>query len=144
MNEQIIDYIKYIFWIIFGSGIFFEITPIKIKPISGLLNWIGKRLNKVIEEDISILKKKVDTVQKDLQNHTVESMRRDILTFADRLRINENKSKEEFDYIIELHDRYEKYLEDNNLENGKVELAFDYISKKYRECMENNSFYDGK
>mgnify|MGYP001199966206 CR=1 FL=1 len=144
MNEQIIDYIKYIFWILFGSGIFFEITPIKIKPISGLLNWIGKRLNKVIEEDISILKKKVDTVQKDLQNHTVESMRRDILTFADRLRINENKSKEEFDYIIELHDRYEKYLEDNNLENGKVELAFDYISKKYRECMENNSFYDGK
>lgn len=34
--------------------------------------------------------------------------------------------------------------EENNLDNGKVTLAYEYITKKYKECMGNNSFYIGK
>jgi len=129
-----------------GSGLVAcEITPIiKFKPITMFLNWLGKKLNKEVIDDINKLKIDVKTIQKDLQDHTVESMRRDILNFADKLRFDKLKSKEEYDYIIGLYDRYEKYLRDNNLDNGKVELAYEYITKKYKECMENNSFYTGK
>lgn len=144
MSEQVLEYIKYGFWILFGSGIFIEITPIKIKPISKILKWIGKKLNEGVREDISKLETKVNTIQKDLQTHTIESQRRDILIFADELRMGIQKSKESFDNTISLHDRYEKYLKLNNLDNGKVDLAFKYISKRYHECMENNSFYIGR
>lgn len=144
MDEQILDYIKYGVWILFGSGLFFEISPIKFSPITMFLSWLGKKLNKDVKDDINKLKTDVGIIGKDLQNHKIEGQRRDILNFADKLRINGNRSKEEFDFIIDLHDGYEKYLKENNLDNGKVDLAFEYISKKYQECMDDNSFYTGK
>lgn len=140
------DNVKNIILFLFGSGLIVcEKTPIiKFKPISMILGYMGRKLNKELLDDINKLKTDVKIIQKDLQNHTVESMRRDILSFADKLRFNSNRSKEEYDYIITLHDRYKFYLEENNLDNGKVDLAFEYITKKYKECMENNSFYTGK
>ena len=143
---EIYENVKGIVLPLIGSGIVAcEITPIiKIKPVSMFLGWVGKKINKDLKDDIDNLKKDVRIIGKDLQDHTVESMRRDILTFSDRLRFNISRSKEEYDYIINLYDRYEKYLEENNLDNGKVDLAYEFITKRYKECMENNSFYTGK
>lgn len=144
MKEFILENWKTGLWILFASGFVFEVTPIKIKPLSFILNAIGKRLNKDVEEKLSKVEVKVNIIGKDLQNHKIEGQRRDILNFADKLRVNGSRRKEEFDFIIDLHDEYEKYLKENNLDNGKVDLAFEYISKKYQECMNNNSFYTGK
>ena len=143
---EIYENVKGIVLPLIGSGIVAcEITPIiKIKPVSMFLGWVGKKINKDLKDDIDNLKKDVRIIGKDLQDHTVESMRRDILTFSDRLRFNSSRSKEEYDYIINLYDRYEKYLEENSLDNGKVDLAYEFITKRYKECMENNSFYTGK
>lgn len=140
MNEQVLEYIKYGFWILFGSGLIFEITPVKIKPLSWLFKWIGKVMTSDIKKDIKQLGTKVDGVQNDLQNHVVESQRRDILTFANELMRGERKSYEEFRNVIKLHDRYEKYLEEKGFENGQTTLAYDYIEKRYKECQDNNSF----
>ena len=144
MKEQVLEYIKYGFWILCGSGLFFEITPIKIKPFTALLNWIGKRLNKGIEEKLIDVETKVDTVQIDLQNHKVESWRRDILNFADSLSLGRDKSKEQFLYIISLHDVYLKYIQEKGIINGQINVAYDYIEKQYNEHLENNDFYTGK
>jgi len=152
MNElfefftEAFDGIKSVVLLLFGSGLIAcEITPIvKFKPISLFLSWLGKKLNKEVIDDINKLKIDVNSVKKDLQSHVIESQRRDILNFADKLRHDKTRSKEEYDYIITLYDRYEQYLEKNNLDNGKVTLAYEYITKKYKECMENNSFYIGK
>lgn len=152
MNElfefftETFDNVKNIIWFLFGSGLIVceKVPIIKFKPVSMILSYMGKKLNKEVIDDINKLKNDVKTIQKDLQNHTVESMRRDILSFTDKLRFNSNRSKEEYDYIIALYDRYENYLEENNLDNGKVDLAYEFITKKYKECMENNSFYTGK
>jgi len=152
MNElfefftEAFDGIKSVVLLLFGSGLIAcEITPIvKFKPISLFLSWLGKKLNKEVIDDINKLKTDVNSVKKDLQSHVIESQRRDILNFADKLRYDKTRSKEEYDYIITLYDRYEQYLEENNLDNGKVTLAYEYITKKYKECMENNSFYIGK
>lgn len=144
MNEQILEYVKYGFWILFGSGIVFEITPLKFSPISSILNVLGKKINKDLKEEMSLIKKDVKSLSTDLQEHTVESQRRNILDFADDLMRGEEKTQENFRNIILLHDRYEKYIETNNLENGQVELAFSYISTKYKDCLDKNSFYTGK
>ena len=144
MNEQVLEYIKYGLWILFGSGLLFEITPIKIKPLSFILSGIGKRLNKDVEEKLSNVEAKVDSVQIDLQNHKVESWRRDILNFADSLSLGRNKSKEQFLYIISLHDVYLKYIQEKGIINGQINIAYDFIEKQYNEHLENNSFYKGK
>ena len=151
MEKEIIEYVKYGVWILFGSGIIFEITPIKFSPISMFLNWLGKKMNGDMKEELShvkdevkTVKEEVKTVSTDLQEHIVESQRRHILDFADELGRGEPKSKENFTNIIQLHDKYDKYIESNHLENGQVDLAFIYISKRYQECLENNNFYTGK
>lgn len=144
MSEQILEYIKYGFWILLGSGVIFEITPIKIKPLSFVLSGIGKRLNKDIKDKLSKVEDKVDTMQIDLQNHKVESWRRDILEFADSLMMGKKRTREQFDYVVRLHDSYEKYIEERGIDNGQIELAYEYISKRYQECRDNNSFYTGK
>jgi len=144
MEKEVFEYIRYGLWILFGSGILFEISPIKFNPISLFLGWIGKKLNKDVKEDIKQLKDEVKTVQVDLQDHKVESWRRDILNFADSLSMGKLKTKENFIYIISLHDSYEKYINERGILNGQINVAFEYISKKYNECLENNSFYTGK
>lgn len=144
MNEQVLEYIKYGLWILFGSGLLFEITPIKIKPISFILSGIGKRLNRDVKDKLSEVETKVNSVQIDLQTHKIDGQRRDILNFSNKLMVNGSRSKEEFDFIIDLHDEYEKYLKENNLDNGKVDLAIQYIKKKYQECMDNNNFFVGR
>lgn len=140
MSEQVLEYIKYGFWILFGSGIFFEITPIKIKPISGILKWIGKSLNKDVRDDIFKLEVKVINIQKDLQDHTVESQRRDILNFANELRNGEKKTEEHFSYIMKLHDRYEEYTKRNKIKNSQADLAYEYILDMYKKCRDGDGF----
>ena len=140
MSEQVLEYVKYGFWILFASGIFFEITPIKIKPISGILKWIGKSLNKDVRDDIFKLEVKVINIQKDLQDHTVESQRRDILNFANELRNGEKKTEEHFSYIMKLHDRYEEYTKQNKIKNSQADLAYEYILDMYKQCRDGDGF----
>lgn len=144
MNEQLTENLKFGIWVLFASGLIFEISPFKINPISTILGWIGNKLNRDVKKEITQLQTDVRILQTDLQDHKVESQRRDILDFADELMRGDEKTKENFDNIISLHDRYVKYIRSNNLENGQIDLAFDYISTKYKECIENNDFYVGK
>lgn len=144
MKEFILENWDTALWILFGSGFLFEIAPIKFSPITSILNWIGKRLNKDVESKLTQVEGKVDTVQLDLQNHKVESWRRDILNFSDSISLGRQKSKEQYLYIISIHDNYEKYINEHGIENGQVNIAFEYITSKYKNCIENNSFYTGK
>ena len=124
----------------FASGFVFEITPIKIKPLSALLKWIGKNLNKDVRDDISKLEVKVDCVKNDMQSHTVESQRRDILNYASELRNGEKKTEEHFVYIMKLHDRYEEYTKRNKIKNSQADLAYEYILDMYKKCRDGDGF----
>lgn len=144
MKEFILENWKYAFWILFCSGFVFEIAPIKFSPISTFLGWLGKKLNRDVKKDILQLQTDIKSVKSDLQCHKIESQRRDILNFADKIMRGEQKTKENFDSIIKSHDEYEIYIKQHNIENGQITLAFEYISDKYKECRDSNSFYTGK
>ena len=49
-------------------------------------------------------------------------------------------TKEEFDHIISVHDDDAEYVKVNEIENGQVTLAYEYIEKLYQRCLEKNSF----
>lgn len=144
MEKEILEYIKYGVWILFGSGLIFEISPIPFNPFSSLLSWFGKKINKDVKEELTKLQSDIKTVQLDLQDHKVESWRRDILDFANSIMLGKKRTKEDFDNIINLHTKYEKYIIERKLCNGQVDLAFEYISNTYYDCIKTNDFYSGR
>lgn len=117
-----------------AAGIIIDMTPgIKIQPVRMLISWLGKQLNR----DMQV---KFDKLAKDFEAHKVDSWRSEILAFANSCMNREKHTKEEFDHIISVHDDYTEYVKENHIENGQVDLAYEYIEKLYQRCLERNSF----
>ena len=106
-----------------------EVSPIKVNPIG----WLGERFNKKISDEVKSLKS-------ELEDHKVDSWRNDILSFANSCMNHTKHTKEEFDQIIELHDKYEKYITENKIQNGRMTAAYEYIMQIYHKCLEEDSF----
>ena len=99
-------------------GIVIDLTPgIKFQPVRYIIKRIGALMNHDIKEQL-------DKIEKDLQQHKVESWRHEILTFANECMNRRKHTKEEFDNFFETHSDYEEYIKANNLENGRVDMAF--------------------
>lgn len=115
-------------------GIVIDLTPgIKFQPVRYLIRQIGNLINHDIKEQL-------DKIEKDLQQHKVESWRHEILDFANSCMNKRRHTQEEFDNFFESHNDYEKYIKENGMENGRVDTAFEYVQKIYLHCMETNDF----
>ena len=124
---------KLIVWLA-GIGIVVDLTPgIKIQPV----RWAIKQLGNLLNSD---LKKQLDVLQKEFQDHKIDSWRREILDFANSCINHRRHTKEEFDHILDISAKYKKYIEDNKLTNGQVDVAEEYIIEIYKECMRENDF----
>ena len=106
-----------------AAGIIIDLTPgIKFQPV----RYIIKRIGALMNHDI---KGQLDKIEKDLQQHKVESWRHEILTFANECMNRRQHTKEEFDN-----------LKANNLKNGRVDMAYKYVSNVYMRRCEKNDF----
>ena len=123
--------------VIAALSIFIEITPVKINPISALLRWVGKQINKELMDKVNTLETKVGALEKsDVINCRVR-----ILTFADEIRRGMRHSKETFDQVLSDIDTYERYCTDHpDFMNNKTVAAKAKILDVYSECMDNNDF----
>ena len=121
-------------------SIFVEITPIKINPVSTLLKFIGSNINADLKAEISAVKDTVQKVDTKVDNNEIDRIRWEILDFANSCRNHKKHTKEEFDHVIALNQKYHRILDEREEENGQVDLAFEYIRKIYCKCLENNSF----
>lgn len=113
-------------------SMFVEIVPfIKINPVA----WLGKRLN-------ASMYKRVDVLEKKLDQHIAQSYRNKILMFQDSLLLDGSSTfaKEQYDEVIDSITYYENYCKDNEIDNDKCTLAVEYIKKCYKECQDNRSF----
>ena len=126
--------------VILGFGLFFEISPIKFNPVSMFLGWIGKRLNKSVEEKVNRLEEKVDDLERKTDDNEVYRLRYEVLDFANSCRDGRQHAKEEFDHIFDASDRYEKIIENRDFVNGQIEQAHVFISRLYQNYCDNNSF----
>ena len=123
-----------------GLSIFIQVVPVKIKPISLLLKWIGKELNKESDAKIDKLTTAVKELEENQDNNEKDRIRWEILDFANSCRNNVRHTKDEFQHIIELNDKYKKLLKKTNDVNGVFDAEYEYIKKIYTERQEKNDF----
>lgn len=129
-------------------SIFIEVTPIKINPVSVILNWIGRRTNKELFDKIEELEDKVADIndnqkalEADFSERNAINCRVRILRFADELRRKVRHSQESFDQVFDDIDVYEKYCEEHpEFKNNKTITAKERIKAVYDGCMEQNDF----
>lgn len=137
MNLTLGQIVGSIVGVIAVLSIFIEITPVKINPISALLRWVGKQINKELMDKVNTLETKVGALEKsDVINCRVR-----ILTFADEIRRGMRHSKETFDQVLSDIDTYERYCTEHpDFMNNKTVAAKAKILDVYSECIDNNDF----
>lgn len=123
-------------------GIFIEISPIKINPLSALIQWFGNAFQKDTRKQLASISIKLEDVSERIDKIELNDMRSAILDFSNSCMNERRHTKEEFEHIIDLHSQYEEIISKRGLKNGRVDLAFRYISELYTKCLNENSFLD--
>lgn len=63
----------------------------------------------------------------------IDDWRWEILDFASAISAGRQYSKEQYDHVISIYEKYEKILEENNLVNGHVTNSMEVINEIYKE-----------
>ena len=114
----------------FVLAAFVQITPgIKFSP----LTWVGNLFLGGIRKDVAGLQGQIDENEKD-------RIRWEVLDFANSCRNGRRHTKDEFQHIITLHDKYKRLLQKTNDTNGVFEEEYAYIKRLYAERQERNDF----
>ena len=73
----------------------------------------------------------------------VENMRNTILNFAGKI-VDENRlvTHEEFRRIINTYEQYEKLIEEKELVNGQVDIAYRIIEEEYEKRLRSHAFIE--
>lgn len=103
-----------------------------------------KRLNDRITESDNHRDKAIGILNDSLLKLThmfvdkeVDDMRWEILNFCSALTSGRKYNKESFDHVIQIHEKYEKVLEEYNMENGQVTASMEVIMDVYKEKLKN-------
>lgn len=106
-------------------------------------------------ENLSVLQKeyldgfahsdeKDEELRKDIQKLTslfvekeIDDLRWKILDACSALSNGRRYNREMFDHIIRMYDKYEKILEEHDMENGLIEESIKFVRQKYRKYLEN-------
>ena len=113
------------------------------------MEWVNER-EKIYDESIVEISKNLSDVTQALKDNTklteemfIQSSRDRIIDFATKV-ANENApvSREEFNRIFKVYDKYEKYLEDHKMTNGEIDIAYRIIKDSYEKHMRSHSFIE--
>lgn len=131
----------------FVIGMVFEVPKWKFKPFTALFKWIGGMINKPVVAEIAETKKKIDGIaaevddlRKDVDTNEMDSIRSEVLDFANSCRNGRRHSKEEFDHIIALNDKYDQLLRKYGIRNGVYEVDYKFVLSEREKCQRENSF----
>lgn len=139
--QNLKDNIAAVIAILASLGIVIDATPfIKIQPFRSLGRWIRKVINKDVMEELKDLKIKVEKSDRTISAHIIESQRQEILEFANSCIRGEMHTKDEYDHIFEIHTEYLKATSENNIENGKLDVAYRVIEDSYLDNIHHNRF----
>ena len=144
MAKQVFDWISAnlptLGWIIAILSIFIEISPIKISPLSAIIKWISKIITGDTGNKIDSLIKKVDILENNVTENEKDRIRWEILDFANSCRNDRKHTRDEFQHIVTLNDKYKNLLEKTHDKNGVFEVEMKYIKDLYAEKLEKNDF----
>ena len=145
------DYFHIIFCTLAFLGITIDMTPwIKINPIRAIFKKISdlysRYLSRVINESTNDIRNKLDEQEKKIdQVHTelsefkdqklhdkIEEVRWEILDFGNAID-KRDYDKEMYDHVIDRHDWYEQTIKELGIPNGRMDITYAKIVKKYNE-----------
>jgi hypothetical protein len=113
------------------------------------MQWVNDRA-KVYDDSIIEINSKLSDVTDALKDNSklteelfVQCSRDRIIDFAAKV-ADDNiiVSREEFNRIFKVHKKYEDFLEERNLTNGEVDIAYRIIKDSYEEHMRNHTFVE--
>ncbi len=116
---------------------FFEISKVKIKPLSAL----GRLFNGETIRQMDKLNQRVADLQIRQEESEIKAARMRIQRFADELYGDTRHSKEHFDLILMDITAYNNYCENHpGFINEKTKVAQEVICGKYEQCLRERSF----
>lgn len=135
-----------------------QITPIKWNPWSQLFKWIGKlintemnkkiadlidstkQLNKKLEDETRKLDNKITDLRIMVDENEKDRIRYEVLNFANSCHNHIRHTKDEFEHIIALNDKYNLLLERTGDKNGVYTAEYEYIRGIYTRLQEKGGF----
>lgn len=113
------------------------------------MDWVNGRAD-VYDSSIVEINKTLEAVADALKDNTkmteemfVQSSRDRIIDFATRVSDDgAMASREEFKRIFKVHRKYEAFLNDHDLTNGEVDIAFQIIREAYEHRLKNHTFIE--
>ena len=117
-----------------------EVTPIKINPWSGVLNWIGRKANGDLYNAVKGLTTDVEKLKKDFEVKNANDLRWSILGFANSCKKGERHSSEEWQHAVDQMAFYEDYVEKHDITNGVITEDTKYLRELYRKISIENDF----
>lgn len=93
-------------------------------------------IQKQLTDSQTLLQNSVENLRKMLVNKEINDMRWEILDFSNAVMNGRVYNKEIYDHIFDTYTEYERVLEENGLENGKVDSSMQFVRNKYLELME--------
>ena len=80
---------------------------------------------------------KLDKLSNVILDKQIDDYRYEILDFASALSNGRRYNQESFNHIFNIYGKYEKILEENDMENGLVEESIEFIKDKFKEKLNN-------
>lgn len=106
------------------------------------MQWVNDRAV-TYDTFIKDMGEKFGDVVKVLEEIFVQSSRDRIIDFATKVSDEKSMvSREEFNRIFKVHKKYEDFLEERDLTNGEVDIAYRIIKDSYEGHMRNHTFVE--
>lgn len=139
-----------------------KIKKFPIKPLSSLLEWLGKGLNKSVNDRLDKMEeqqttnyesnkkaikelkesmdKKFTDKQKDDDEKEAKRLRASIIEFADSCRIGNHHTQNHFENVMRDYSDYVDYCNKHKIPNHFIDNEYIYIKGVYQECLRENKF----
>lgn len=113
------------------------------------MTWVNDRAQ-VYDDSIVAINAKLSEVTEALKYNSKITEEMFIQTSRDRIidfatKVTNDKvivSREEFNRIFKVYDRYEKFLEERGLTNGEIDIAIHIIREAYEQHMKEHTFLE--
>lgn len=125
-----------------------QITPaIKWNPWTALAKWFGGVIIKPAMDELAKMRGEIEHIKDEQRILRAERkadekdrIRYEVLDFANSCRNGRRHTRDEFQHIVDMNDKYEKLLRETNDKNGVFVEEYRYIVELYHKCQIENDF----
>ena len=147
-------------------SVFFEISKIKLNPISTLMKWLFKPLRKDMDDMKIEINKNIDSVRDEFkieieslkiqqrsdstridslietnEMSEISRLRWEIIQFSNSLENNQKHIRDEYRHIKDDYKRYHMLIEKYNLDNGIIDEEMEKINARYDANKSSSAVY---